>query len=625
LLRAISDAKGKLVSPENLEEHARDGEQRQIALVYRQYQDLLLTANAADFDDLLVQTVRLLHENPELRADLDDRYRYVMVDEYQDTNTAQYALVRALSIDHRNLSVTGDPDQSIYGWRGANLNNILDFEHDYPDTKVVRLEENFRSTQRIVRVAAHLISFNKHRKDKTLFTHNPEGEAVRQIRYVTQQDEADDIAEQIALAVRNGSCRPSDFAVFYRVNALSRTVEHALRRRGIPYQVVRGLEFYQRREIKDLLAFLQLINNPRDDAALRRIINVPPRSIGRKTVEKLQAFGAEHRVPMLQACSDPRLLDTLGPRPATALYDFARLQSELGALADQRVEEILGQILSKTGYEEYLAEEGESADEDRRANVRELLNEAREFDADLPEGPWLEPFLERAALVADVDQWEAEASKVSLMTLHAAKGLEFPRVFIVGLEERILPHERAGHDELGMEEERRLLFVGITRCKEQLQLSHADMRMRGGGMMRTVASSFLFELPIEDVARIGYAADHPYHHVESYVDMEDVSQAPPERSSETVTRHRISHPLAISTAAQMLKGRSEPATSTPVDEFSQGMLVVHPEYGYGRIVALSGTGAKRTATLRFLKDGGQERKFVLKFSGLTPVKDEGAE
>jgi DNA helicase-2/ATP-dependent DNA helicase PcrA len=608
------------------------------ARVYAVYQQQLLLANAVDFDDLLLHVARMLRDNPELRASLDARFRFVLVDEYQDTNLAQYAIVRALSVDHRNLAVTGDPDQSIYGWRGANLNNILEFEHDYPDTRVVKLEQNFRSTQRIVEAANHLISFNRRRKPKKLFTENEVGSDVRQVRYPSHIVEAEDIADQIARLVGDGHCTPADIAIFYRTNVLSRSLEAGMRRRGIPYQIVRGLEFYQRREVKDVLAFLHLLNNPRHDAALRRVINVPPRGIGRATMQRLESFANQQGTCLLDAARHADFLSQVNKRTALVIGEFVRLQDELGRIVDQPVAQILNQVLEATGYLHYLEDVDDEPDVDRRGNVLELVNEAHEFGASRPRGPWLEAFLEKVSLVSDVDDWDALASKVSLMTLHAAKGLEFDVAFIVGVEEGLLPHVRHRDREDELEEERRLLFVGITRAKKALQLSHAAQRMRNGMLYYAVPSSFLMQLPPEGIARIGYSPTvGRARHFDDAVDVDNqvygdegtVEYAdPPGLSSPASSVNRGPLNIPLVTAAEMISGKkgrkdvsSKKALPTDVDRFVQGMLVTHPEYGHGQIVALSGHGEKTKATVRFFRTA-QEHTFYLAYTPLAPVGEK---
>src|SRR5215475_380538 len=496
---AISWAKNNLLSAEQYEPRRGSPIGQIVARVYPEYQKRLLESGAVDFDDLLLHVAALLRENPEVRRQLDARYRYILVDEYQDTNLAQYTIVRAMSVDYPNLAVTGDPDQSIYGWRGANLSNILDFEHDYPNVKIVRLEQNYRSTKRILRVADTLISYNKRRKLKGLFTENPDGKPVRLIFQPTQKDEADQIAETIEREVRAGRRRPRDFAVFYRTNALSRSLEFALRDFGIPYQMVNGLEFYARKEIKDVLAYLHLLDNPRDNVAFTRIINTPPRGIGRGTIAKLQRYAADRGVSLLAAAREAGLIEGLNKKAAVAVARFVAFYDHLSLSATAPVEEIIGHVLADSGYQDFLKQSEDEDDQERLANIEELLTAAREFDETHPATGALEAFLEQAALVNDVDAWEVEDDRVTLMTVHAAKGLEFPVVFMIALEEGIFPHERSRNDEDQLEEERRLLFVGVTRAKEELHLSRACYRHYRGQFRPTVPSAFLMELPQEDL------------------------------------------------------------------------------------------------------------------------------
>src|SRR6185369_2053450 len=359
---AISWAKNNLITPDKY----TGSKGRQLGgiveRVYPAYQRRLLRANAVDFDDLLMHVASLLRENPDVRAKLDERYRYILVDEYQDTNLAQYAIVRALSIDYPNLAVTGDPDQSIYGWRGANLSNILEFEKDFPSVKVVRLEQNYRSTKAILRMADELIRHNVRRKDQRLFTDNPEGSRVQLAAYPTQRDEADDIAARIAGAIHKESRRARDFAVFYRTNALSRQIEHSLREHVVPYQIVNGLEFYQRKEIKDILAYLHLLNNPRSDVALLRVINTPMRGIGKATVDRLRDYARMNGLPLLEAARRAGIIEGLSKKSAVAVAKFVALFDRIGEAVHGAVEEIVGLVLSETGYREVL-ENSESEEE----------------------------------------------------------------------------------------------------------------------------------------------------------------------------------------------------------------------------------------------------------------------
>jgi DNA helicase-2/ATP-dependent DNA helicase PcrA len=601
--------------------------------VYPAYQRRLLQANAVDFDDLLLHVARLLKENEEVRARLDERYRYILVDEYQDTNLAQYAIVRALSRIHPNLAVTGDPDQSIYGWRGANLSNILEFEKDFPSVKVVRLEQNYRSTKAILRVADELIRHNKRRKQKRLFTENAEGAAVRLAAYPTQRDEADDIAARITAAIHSSGRRPRDFAIFYRTNALSRQIEHSLREHVVPYQIVNGLEFYQRKEIKDILAYLHLLNNPRSDVALLRIINTPTRGIGKATIDRLRDFARMKGLPLLDAARQAGVVEGLPKRSAVAVARFVALFDRLSEAVHGAIEEIVGLVLSETGYREVLENSESEEEQDRLANIEELLTAAREFDVKHPEANSLEQFLEETSLVADTDAWETETDRVTLMTLHAAKGLEFPSIFIVACEQGLLPHERSMHDDEKLEEERRLLFVGITRAREELQLSYAQYRAFRGQACPTVPSSFLMELPRQEMHltdSVGSRRTTPdweegFEPGAGHDDGIEVSQVPLTEAEfsqdEPVTRQKREKAAVLTsgltTAAELLAKHEKPRISPNI--FRHGMSVEHPQYGAGTVIALSGDGPKRTATVKFCGDG-QERKFRLIFSDLTPTE-----
>lgn len=611
--KAISWAKNNLITSEQYEPTPGNPLGKVVAEVYPLYQARLLASNAVDFDDLLLHFAHLLRENPELRATLDARYRYIMVDEYQDTNLAQYAIVRSLSIDHPNLAVTGDPDQSIYGWRGANLRNILEFEHDFPTVAIVRLEQNYRSTKSILRVADQLISHNVKRKEKALFTDNDQGVPVRLMVYPTQRDEAEHIAAQMADQIRHGRRKARDFAIFYRVNALSRGIENALREQGLPYQMINGVEFYHRKEIKDILAYLQLLNNPRNDLALRRVINNPPRGIGKATIERLSEHARRHHLSLLEAARESGLIESLGKRAAVAVARFMAMFDALGVIAAAPVEEILGHVLEGSGYREHLKASDTEEDNERLANIEELLTAAREFDERHPGDNQLEQFLEQASLVNDTDAFEDQTDKVTLMTLHAAKGLEFPAVFIIALEQGLIPHQRSMDDPDKLEEERRLLFVGITRAEQELQLSLAQYRSFRGGNWPTVPSAFLMELPREEM---------DYH--------EPTAAMPPAQESvwsdddflqdEPVARPLSASAARLATATEMFADQdAEPVRPrVPPGRFQQGMVVSHPEYGSGTIVALSGEGTKRVATVRFF-GSASSKKFRLAQSPLEPV------
>jgi DNA helicase II / ATP-dependent DNA helicase PcrA len=618
----ISWAKNNLITAEAYQPRPGNPLGKVVARVYPAYQARLLASGAVDFDDLLMHITTLLRDNPEVRATLDERFRYILVDEYQDTNLAQYTIVRALSIDAPNLAVTGDPDQSIYGWRGANLNNILNFENDYGNVRVVKLERNYRSTKRILRVADSLISYNQLRKQKALFTENEEGQSVSLVTYANQQAEAESIAGTIAAEVRAGRRRPRDFAIFYRVNALSRSFESALREEGVPYQIVSGVEFYQRREIKDLLAYLHLINNPRDDNAFLRIINTPPRSIGRTTIARLIDHANGSGITLLEAARQSGLIEALPKRAAVAVAKFVALYDRLSLHAAAPVEEIMGHVLAETKYQEALIASDDPEDQDRLANIQELLSAAREFDERHPGDGALEGFLEQSCLVNETDPWQAEDDKVTMMTLHAAKGLEFPVVFIVAVEQGLVPHERSVQSEPLIEEERRLLFVGITRARAELQMSLATHRQFRGVRRRTIPSQFLLELPRGEmnVVEPAWTARPEWETSEAADDDSwDVEALERESLAGASRKADLLPPLALVTAAEMDRAGTTEMRRVPPEAFHQGMMVRHPEYGLGKIVALSGSGPRRSATVAFFASNFGERRFMLAQSDLCPA------
>ncbi len=623
---AISWAKNNLVTAEEFAVRSGDPVGAIVEKVYPFYQRRLLESNAADFDDLLLHVATLLKESPDLRGALDERYRYILVDEYQDTNLAQYAIVRALSISHSNLAVTGDPDQSIYGWRGANLSNILDFEKDFDSVKVVRLEQSFRSTPNILRAADQLISYNRKRKPKKLFTDKPDGVPVRLVMYPSGRDEADDIARSIADQVSASKRRPKDFAVFYRINALSRQFEHAMRRVRVPYQVVSGLEFYQRKEIKDILAYLHLLNNPQNDVAFLRVVNTPARGIGKKTVGRLTAHARRHRLPLLDAARECQLVEPISKSIAGKIAKFVAIYDGMIKHAHGELFALLQCVVQDSGYRVWLAESGAEEDEDRLDNIEELLTAAGEFDDEhADEDNRLELFLEQTSLVSDTDAWEQDNDKVSLMTLHAAKGLEFPVVYVVATEDGLLPHERSREDPDELEEERRLLFVGITRAEEELQLSLSQYRAFRGQFRPSIPSQFLMELPREEMELIEPSSrgfdDEIHFEMDSFDDEDDefddwgdddISQDVEEQSVGSTL------PAGVVTAAQMLESQPHKIERFPPHVFQQGMMVTHPELGSGTIVSVSGTGVRRKAQVEFA-DGSIVKTFVIAHSPLAPL------
>ena len=660
----ISRAKNDLRTPETFEARwGRPADEVAVRL-WPVYQQMMLECNAVDFDDLLVHVARLILDNPELRSQLDARHRWILVDEYQDTNAAQYAILRGLSIDHPNLSVTGDPDQAIYGWRGASIRNILEFERDYPTASVVKLEHNYRSTANILGTADRLIGHNTRRKPKQLLTDAPDGVPVRIVLDADGREEADRIADEIAAAVTRSGRSPRDFAILFRTNALSRSLEVALRSRGVPYQLLRGVEFFKRREIRDIIAWLRLLRNPRDDEALLRVVNVPARGIGRQSLDLLSAWATDHGVPLLAACRRAKSVTGLPTRAATSIGRFATLHATLAAVAagDPSVAGILEAVLEQTGYRVMLADDEEEEGDDRLANVEELITAARQFDAGyasderprgIDESP-LGAFLDTTALVADTDAWDSSADRVSLMTFHAAKGLEFPVVYLVAMEDGILPHQRSLDQPDQLEEERRLVFVGITRGMEQVHASCARMRDYRGARRIGCPSLFLAEMSGPGAEVTGTEAPPAGGLGGRRAREDDESQLPPdawEEEQEWTTprtgspprptrddglvldteddlpplpgRSRASSrtarpaPPKLETAAELARRTGGRQASAPL---AAGQRVRHAEYGEGTIAGVSGTGARSVVTVIFDGSAGT-RRFILSHGALEPIAD----
>jgi DNA helicase-2/ATP-dependent DNA helicase PcrA len=497
---AISDAKNALVSPDDYTRLAMDPFARVVAPVYQSLGDALELANAADFDDLLVLPVRMLERHADRLANYRDRFQYVLVDEYQDTNRAQYRLVKLLGGEHGNVCVVGDDDQSIYGWRGADIRNILDFNKDFPSATVVRLEENYRSTPPILELANVVISANTGRMGKTLRPTRGGGEPVTVVRALDERDEADSVVNEAMSrrASSTASLHLRDIAILYRTNAQSRAMEEALRRHGLPYRLVGAVRFYDRREIRDLMSYLKLIANPADDEAFRRAVTVPKRGLGETTIEQLAEAARAARLPLLEAAGRDDLASGVRPAARVALRDFVRLIATLRErAAEASVEELLRELVDSIRYGDYLRSEGPESAE-RLDNVRELITGAAELVADELGEVGLRPldhFLQRTSLVAEVDALDASADAVTLMTLHNAKGLEFPLVFITGLEDGLFPLAKAYDDPPLLEEERRLFYVGITRAEQKLVLTYAEERRRNGELLPSKPSSFLDAIP----------------------------------------------------------------------------------------------------------------------------------
>jgi len=500
ILYAISQAKNQLIDAEQYKRSAFEYFNQKVAEVYVEYQKELKRSNALDFDDIIMKTVELFKTKPHILEYYQNRFKYISVDEYQDTNQAQYILVRQLSAKYENLCVIGDSDQSIYSWRGANMRNILDFEKDFPGAKVVLLEQNYRSTKTILAVADKIISKNTMRKDKTLWTQNPQGEMIDVYEAFNEKDEAAYIISQInKILTRYEHPNFNDIAVLYRTNAQSRVLEEVFLRNGIPYKIVGGVKFYDRKEIKDIIAYLKLILNPNDSVSLTRIINTPARKIGASTLLKVQEFATQHNMSFYSAlCRADQI--AVSPAKQKDLLKFVKLIQSLQKLyASSKASSMIKFVVEDSGYKKMLIEEGTSEAQSRLENIAELISVASKYDG-LEPGVSTTVFLEEMALISDIDQMPDSQNSVTLMTLHAAKGLEFPNVFMIGLEDGIFPHSRSLMDPEQLEEERRLMYVGVTRAEQFLCMSYARSRLFFGEMQANNPSQFLQEIPAELVS-----------------------------------------------------------------------------------------------------------------------------
>ena len=594
---AISKAKNALLTPNQYEKTANDFFSQTVAKVYHGYEKRLRAANGMDFDDLLYLPAMALRTNEEFRRDLDARFKYVLIDEYQDTNSAQYEVARRLSQDHPNLCVVGDPDQSIYKWRGSDIKNILDFERDFPDARVITLNRNYRSTPDVLRAASVLIDHNKQRKKKSLVTDNPAGEPVRVVGYDTGLDEAEGVVVRIKEAVKAGRFRYRDHAIFLRINALTRSLESAFVKHGVPFQIVKGLAFFERKENRDVIAYLRLLINPADSVSFLRIVNEPGRGIGKVSLDKLQGFAADQEITLLEAAGKVAQIPEIKGKGASGLRDFARLIADLRAKLDLPPPDLIRLVIDRTGYAAMLRESADEADAERLANIEELVTAAKQFHDDNPDRG-LPEFLEGIALSSDTDGWDEAADHVSVMTLHSSKGLEFPVVYILAVEEGLLPHERSlGKDE-DIEEERRLCFVGMTRAMKELYLCHARLREFRGQMNYAIPSSFLRELPPE-VEQVDASASK---NIARTAADEWRSRVGPAARGWADTGARPPLPARPSSSLS-------PTIPDPPDAgLSAGVLVQHGEYGLGQVTDVSGFGALRRVKIRF--PGHGEKTFV---------------
>lgn len=499
----ISYAKNNLITPDGMAATADNPLDDKIARIYKRYQSMLMDQNAMDFDDLLVKPIELFENFPLVKQYYQDKFRYILVDEYQDTNHAQYIALRMLAQKHKNICVVGDDDQSIYRWRGADLRNILDFEHDYPRCKKYRLEQNYRSTKNILAAAHSVVKNNIHRHDKQLWTDKEEGALVSLLCVNDEQEEAQYIVDRISQELRASEKGFYDFAILYRTNAQSRSLEEALRSEGIPYIIVGGVKFYERKEVKDVLAYLRILSNPADGIAIRRVINYPSRGIGETTISKIEAYARDKKMTFYDAMADIQHVGNIAVRTAEKVRGFWEMMEKYRQMMSEfSIAELASMLVDEIGILKLFKEEGTIESISRGDNVRELLHAIAEF-SNKNENPTLDGFLEHVSLVTDIDNWDDRSNAVTLMTLHSAKGLEFSVVFIAGLEEGLFPLSRSIDDPHALEEERRLFYVGATRAKEKLYLVWAKNRRRFGERIGGVQSRFLKELDSKYV-------DHEY-------------------------------------------------------------------------------------------------------------------
>ncbi len=641
----IGDAKNRLLSPDEwFHFSARDRRSSMIHDVMFEYEKRMKTLNALDFDDLLLKTLELLADHPPVLQQYRERFRYVLVDEYQDTNKAQYELIRLITAESRNLCVVGDDDQSIYGWRGADIRNILDFEDDYPDAKVIKLEQNYRSTANILDAANQLIANNEGRKDKQLWTEHPDGEKIEVYRAEDEHDESMWIARQILHLQQQGK-KYGDTAILYRTNAQSRVPEEMLMRSNIPYKVFGGQKFYERKEIKDILAYLRVIVNPADDISLGRIINVPKRSIGETTVQALTETAAEQDLPVYSVLNDPPA--TLGPRARNSVSIFFEMMTLLGAMKESLgLAEFVDLVIEKTGLEEQYRKEDTDEARDRIENMNEFRNGIREY-AGSEEEPTLEGYLENVSLVTDLDRETDDRGYVTMMTLHSAKGLEFDNVFIPGMEENLFPSMRSMTEENRLEEERRLMYVGITRARKRLFLTYASERMLYNQYSHNPPSRFLKEIPAR-LMHATFSHDRPDPSYSRRSNATSFGSRNDEEDNVPFRRPGRGQPLPYARPnapvsgkpVLTLKGKNlneipgvskgfgsmvQSAARQHTEEtlknlFSAGDRVQHPKFGSGTVMEIAGSGANTRIVIRF--DNGSERTLSLAVAPIVRIEEE---
>ena len=599
----ISDAKNRLLDVAAFTAQATDFFAEQVAKIYALYQSKLQENNALDFDDLLMLTVELLTKNEELRTKYQKKFQYILVDEYQDTNGAQYAITKLLAAEHRNICVVGDADQSIYGWRGADMRNIMNFEKDYPEATVILLEQNYRSTKNILAAANAVIENNLTRKKKELWTDNPTGDRITIYEGATEKNEASYIVREVERLHTMFHVKYGDIAVLYRTNAQSRNIEEAFYATGVPYAMVGSVRFYDRREIKDIIAYLRVIYNPRDTLSLLRIINVPRRGLGPTSIARMMETAEEYRISLFEVITDAQLLSMipkLSAKVKLALEEFAAMVfTFMGQLGTRPIHEIVEDVIETSGYAAALEEEKKEDNRDRLENLREFISVAKNFDDGAAEGEnGLADFLAQIALISDVDQTEQSDGTVTLMTFHAAKGLEFPAVFMAGMEEGLFPHSRTLLDDTEIEEERRTCYVGITRAERRLYLTYARQRTIYGRTEMSRPSRFLAEIPEELV-------EHKEADFFGGADLRAPSNIWSERSTRTERKRYMPPPQHTAADGSVIRPDASAA-------FQAGDAVRHSKWGDGRIVAISGSGEDAELSIAFPGEG--IKKFVQKYA-----------
>ena len=599
----ISDAKNRLLDVAAFTAQATDFFAEQVAKIYALYQSKLQENNALDFDDLLMLTVELLTKNEELRTKYQKKFQYILVDEYQDTNGAQYAITKLLAAEHRNICVVGDADQSIYGWRGADMRNIMNFEKDYPEATVILLEQNYRSTKNILAAANAVIENNLTRKKKELWTDNPTGDRITIYEGATEKNEASYIVREVERLHTMFHVKYGDIAVLYRTNAQSRNIEEAFYATGVPYAMVGSVRFYDRREIKDIIAYLRVIYNPRDTLSLLRIINVPRRGLGPTSIARMMETAEEYRISLFEVITDAQLLSMipkLSAKVKLALEEFAAMVfTFMGQLGTRPIHEIVEDVIETSGYAAALEEEKKEDNRDRLENLREFISVAKNFDDGAAEGEnGLADFLAQIALISDVDQTEQSDGTVTLMTFHAAKGLEFPAVFMAGMEEGLFPHSRTLLDDTEIEEERRTCYVGITRAERRLYLTYARQRTIYGRTEMSRPSRFLAEIPEALV-------EHKEADFFGGTDLRAPSNIWSERSTRTERKRYMPPPQHTAADGSVIRPDASAA-------FKAGDAVRHSKWGDGRIVAISGSGEDAELSIAFPGEG--IKKFVQKYA-----------